>query len=186
VGLTRFRRKSLEPLVRQHLSLQEDEGTALLCSRFRAARRRGYLTQAEFVAACRWKSPRAIKHIRSNTHQRVRAATGAALATRSEPDRLAALLQLKGVSVPTASAVLMLLDPKRYGVIDIRVWQVLHAVGAVNENPKGTHFRVAHWLQFLAILRRLSSRLGVTARAIERTLFDVHRARPEGRLYEWR
>ena len=138
------------------------------------------------MAACRWKSPRPIKHIRANSHHRVRAATRAALATRSETRRLEALLQLDGVSVPTASAVLMLLDPKRYGVIDIRVWQLLHAVGAVTQNRKGTHFRTEQWLQFLSILRDLSSRLGVTAREVELTLFNIHRAGQAGRLYETR
>src|SRR6185436_5539613 len=98
--------------------------------------------------------------------------------------RLEALLQLEGVSVAMASAVLMLLDPKRYGVIDIRVWQFLYATGAVSENEKGVHFSLKNWLQFLAILRRLSTRLHVTARGIERTLFNLHKAHQEHRLYE--
>jgi hypothetical protein len=184
LSLKRFRYTTLEPLVQRHLSVQEDEDTALLCKRLRAARRRGYLTRGEFVEACRWKSARAIHHVRSNTHHRVRAATGAVLATRNEAARIEALLGLKGVSVPMASAVLMFLDPSRYGVIDIRVWQLLHAAGAVSENAKGTHFSVSQWLQFLGILRHLSSRLGVRARDIERTLFNVHKARQEGTLYE--
>ena len=186
MGLRRLRGTALEPLVREHLPAREDERTAELCRDFRVARRRGYLTLGELVAACRWKSPRPIKHIRANTHHRVRAATRTALTTRSEALRLEALLQLVGVSVPTASAILTLLDPKRYGVIDIRVWQLLHAVGAVTENRKGTHFRPEHWLQFLSILRHLSSRLGVTVREVELTLFNVHKAHQHGRLYEAR
>jgi hypothetical protein len=83
-----------------------------------------------------------------------------------------------------ASAILMFLDPKRYGVIDIRAWQLLHAVGAVTGNEKGVSFTLGHWLQFLGILRQLASRLGVTAREVELTLFNVHRARQEGTLYE--
>jgi hypothetical protein len=181
--MKRLRRGGLEPLIREHLSVEEDEATALLCRGLRAAKRRGYLMPAELEAVCRWKSARAIRHIRANSHHRVRAATGAALATRSEQRRLEALLQLKGVSVPMASAVLMLLDPKRYGVIDIRVWQLLYAVGAVSENQRGVHFSLENWLQFLAILRDLSSRFRVTARAIERTLFNVHKAQQKDTLY---
>ena len=97
---------------------------------------------------------------------------------------MAALLQLQGVSVPMASALLTLLDPKRYGVIDIRVWQLLYAVGAVRENPRGVHFTSKNWLHFLVILRHHASRLGVAARDIERTLFAAHRAHQEGTLYE--
>jgi hypothetical protein len=185
LALKRFRRRNLERLVRDHLSAEEETvRTTRLFGRFRLARRRGYLTRGDLVEACRWKSARAIHHIRANNHHRVRAATHAALATRTERVRLAALLGLKGISVPMASAILMLLDPKRYGVIDIRVWQVLHAMGAVSGNRRGTHFTVAQWLRFLAVLRRLSSRLGVTAREIERTLFNVHTNRQVGLLYE--
>ena len=105
------------------------------------------------------------------------------MATRSERRRLEALLRLKGVSVPMASAALTLLYPKRYGVIDIRVWQLLYVVGAVNEKQGGVNFSVENWLEFLAILRHLSSKFGVSARAVERTLFDVHKANQKDRLY---
>jgi hypothetical protein len=184
VGLKRLPQGSLELLVREHLSVEEDEGTLLLSKRLRAAKRRGYLTKGELEAVCRWKSARAIQYVRANTHHRVRAATAAAMATRSERRRLESLRQLEGVSVPMASALLMLLYPRRYGVIDIRVWQLLYAVRAVSGNRKGTGFSLENWLQFLAIIRGLSSRLGVSARTVELTLFDVHKANQRHRLYE--
>lgn len=169
--------KRLESLVQKHLSVEEDGDTVVLSRRLQAARRRGYLTPLELEAVCRWKSARAIRRIRENTYHRVRAATGAALASRNEQRRLEALLQLSGVGIPMASALLTLVEPNKYGVIDIRVWQLLYTLRMVRGNPKGTQFRPSHWNQFLAILRRLASRLGVGARDIERTLFDVHQAR---------
>ena len=169
--------KRLEALVRKHLSVEEDGDTVLLSTRLLVAKRRGYLTPLELESVCRWKSARAIRRVRENTHHRVRAATGAALASRNEQRRLEALLQLRGVGIPMASALLTLVEPKSYGVIDIRVWQLLYTLRMVRENPKGTQFRLDHWDQFLAILRRLASKLGVTARDIERTLFDAHKAR---------
>ena len=179
--------RRLESLVRKHLSVEEDEDTARLSRRLRMAKRRGYLTPRELQDVCRWKSARAIRRIRENGHHRVRAATAAALAARSERRRLEALLGLRGVGIPMASALLMLIDPTRYGVIDIRVWQLLYTLRMVHENRKGTQFRPSHWDQFLTILRYLSRRIGVTARDIERTLFDVHRGRQtrqKKRLYE--
>jgi thermostable 8-oxoguanine DNA glycosylase len=180
----RRRGESLESLVRECLPVEEQERAAELCARLRGARRRGYLTKGEFVAACHWKSPRPINHIRANPHHRVRAATRAALARRSDARRLEALRQLEGVSVPTASAILTLLDPRRYGVIDIRVWRLLHDRGEVAENPNGTNLRPAHWLQFLSILRPIASRLGVTVREVELALFNVHKAEQKGLLYK--
>jgi hypothetical protein len=184
VGLTRLPYRSLERLIAAHLSLEEDQDTALLSKKLRAAKRRGHLTVGELEAVCRWKSARAIRHIRANSRRRVQVATRAALATRSEERRLTALLQLAGVSIPMASALLTLVDPRRYGVIDIRVWQLLHAMGAVSDKPRGVAFSPRHWLQFLAILRRHSSRLRVGARDIERALFDAHRIHQERTLYE--
>ena len=84
------------------------ESTTELIRRLRVARKRGYVTAAELEAVCYWKSPRAIQYIRSNSPARVRATTRSALATRSERRRLEAPRQLKGVSVPMASALLML------------------------------------------------------------------------------
>lgn len=184
VGLKRLPYTDLEPLVRDHLSVDEDEGTKRLTRRLRVARRRGYLTQGELVAVCRWKSARAIRYIEANSPHRVRAATFAALSARNEQARLESLLALQGVSVPMASAVLTLVDPRRYGVIDIRVWQLLHAMGAVTQNRRGQRFSIQNWLQFLTVLRGLSSKLRVAARDVERTLFDAHKAHQERTLYE--
>jgi hypothetical protein len=183
MALSKLPCSRLEPLLRKHLSTEEDESTADLMLALRAAKERGYLTAAELDAVCYWKSPRAIRHIRSNPPARIRSATRSALAARSEQHRLEFLMELKGVSVPMASALLTLVNPKRYGVLDIRVWQLLHATGAVETNPRGVGFNSGNWQQFLAILRYFSRTCRVGARDIERTLFLVHREYQVGRLY---
>ena len=176
-------RRSIGSLVRRNLSPREDETTRALSRTLRRARRRGYLTRSELIAACRWKSPRSIRHVESNTHHRIRAATTAALAASDEASKVDALVRLRGVSIPTASAILTLLSPRRYGVIDIRVWKLLHSSGAVRGNRDGVGFSTKNWLQFLGIIRRLGRNLGRTARTVERTLFELHRARQRGTLY---
>lgn len=183
MALRRIPYGRIEPLIREHLSVEEDEPTARLIRELRTARDRGYLTRAELEAVCHWKSPRAIRHIRANTPREVRAATRAALEARSEQRRLSALTQLQGVSVPMASAFLTLLNPRRYGVIDIRVWQLLHSVGTVTGNPDGVGLTYKNWDQFLVVIRHFSKRLRVKARDIERALFNAHRAYQKGRLY---
>lgn len=184
MGLRTLPYSTLEPLIGKHLSSQEEEATTELIHRLRAAKKRGYVTAAELAAVCYWKSPRAIQYIRSNPPARIRGATRSALATRSEQRRLECLMELNGVSVPMASALLMLLDPKRYGVIDIRVWQLLHKVGAVSKNADGVGFSFKNWYQFLMILRYFSKKFRVSARDIERTLFIAHKEHQSGRLYK--
>lgn len=174
----------LEPLIREHLSTEEEESTTALIRELKAARERRYLAKAELEAICRWKSPRALRHVRANSPEQIRTATEAALRTRSERARIEALTSLRGVSVPMASAVLALLDPRRYGVIDIRVWQLLHEVGTVTKNPGGVGFNFNNWYQFLMIIRYFAKKLAVQARDVERTLFLVHREYQQGRLYD--
>jgi hypothetical protein len=77
----------------------------------------------------------------------------------------------------------MLCDPRRYGVIDIRVWQLLHAVGAVAKKSSGIGLNFNNWYQFLMIIRYFSKKFGVTARNVERTLFLAHKQYQRGRLY---
>ena len=176
---------ALEELVRAYLDTEEDPGTLRLMAELRPARARGYLMAGELEAVCRWKSARAIHLVRSNDARRVRALTGAALRTRSEPARLAALTALRGVSVPMASALLTLLDPRRYGVLDIRVWQVMHELGAVSANPRGVGFGARHWEEFLGAIRGFAAKLGVDARQVELALFRGHRAHQRGLLYQF-
>ena len=175
--------KQLRILLKDHLVLREDPETAKLIRELKQARRRGYLTPAELERICRWKSPRVIRRIKKNSAARVRTATWRALATPSERRRFETLMSLDGVSVAMASAILTLLNPRRYGVIDIRVWQLLHAVGAVSTRSSGLGFTFNHWYQFLMIIRYFAEKLQVSARDVERALFLAHRAHQKGTLY---
>ncbi len=91
---------------------------------------------------------------------------------------------LDGVNVPMASAILTLIDPTRYGVIDIRVWQLLFAIDSVRKNPQGRRFNFDHWHHYLRELRSYAKELRVPARAVERTLFEYHKKVQRGRLYD--
>ncbi len=126
--------KRLQKLIGRHLSTKEDAPTLIVIDELSSAKKRGYLTKPELVKVCRWKSARAIKHIRRNRAETIQNVTRAAFRTRSEGKKIALLTSLHGVSVPMASALLMLTNPSRYGVIDIRVWQLLYEMGTVATN----------------------------------------------------
>lgn len=82
-----------------------------------------------------------------------------------------------------ASAILMLTNPNRYGVIDIRVWQLLYKLGSVNKNPQGSGFDFKQWYRYLMIIRYYAKKHKVRARDIERTLFKIHKKYQKGTLY---
>src|SRR5437870_3607756 len=174
--------RSVDALLSRALAA-EDPATAALMGELACVRRRGWFTRGEFLRMCWWKSPRAFRHYASNPAARVRRVSRAVLAARSERRRLALLTRLRGVSVPTASAILTLIDPRRYGVLDIRAWQLLFGLGAVERTPAGRGVAPRDWLDYLAELRRHARRLGVPTRAVEYTLFQCHRRFQKGRLY---
>lgn len=178
-----LRYPTLEALLRAELVRAEHPPTAALIRDLAGVRARGVFTREEFRRMCRWKSPRARRLWEANSADRVRAVSRAVLATRSEQRRMQLLTSLRGVGVPIASAILTLVDPRRYGVLDIRAWQLLFALHSVAANPRGQGFTVAQWQQYVLALRHHARRLGVTARAIEYTLFECHRKFQQGTLY---
>jgi hypothetical protein len=132
---------------------------------------------------CFWKSPRARPHYESNSSDEVGKVSRAVFATNGEERRVESLTSLKGVGLPMASAILTLTDPQRYGVIDIRVWQVLYECGGVSVNRYGREFTIKHWMRYLEVLRYWAEVKSVRARDVERVLYEQHREKQQGRLY---
>lgn len=176
--------RTLEALLRARPVHPEYPGTAELIARLRHVRRDREFSRAEFIEMCRWKSPRALPQYRRHRDARIRRLSREVLGTRSERRRMELLISLSGVSVPVASAILTLIDPRRYGVLDIRVWQLLYALGAVDRRPGGRGFTVPDWLGYLVTLRRHARLRRVPVRAVELTLFEHHRTVQRGRLYD--
>lgn len=182
--LKRVPYRTLRALLRRELRAEEHPATAALIRRLAHVKAAGRFTRAEFLAMCRWKSPRARRHYERNSTAAVRRASTAALAARDERERIEHLTALPGVSVATASAILTLIDPRRYGVLDIRCWQLLFGIRSVRANPRGRAFTSAQWELYLRRLRQHARAMGVSARAIEYTLFHCHRKLQRGRLYD--
>lgn len=136
-----FPYKTLHILLTKNLDKEVHEGTKKLIKDLRAVRKRGFLTKDELIEICRWKSPRAKWWILSNTPQSVKHFTKKAFMCKDEKEKMATLTVLHGVSVPMASAILMLTNPKRYGVIDVRVWEIIYQLGMVSTNRRATNFQ---------------------------------------------
>ena len=183
MALRKLPYKRLQHLIGKHLSTRENPATTKLTDELSVVRERGYLTKHELVKVCRWKSPRALKQIQRNRAHSIKKITKAAFGTRSEQKRLSLLTTLHGVSVPMASSILTLTNPTHYGVIDIRVWQLLYEMGTVKTNPDGVGFDFKEWHRFLEIIRYFARKYKVRARDIERTLFNVHERYQKGALY---
>ncbi len=175
--------ESLTNLLDRESIAEEDINTAKIIKRLRHVSEDRELSRGEFLDICYWKSPRGIRRCERNSATVVETTTQKVFATKSEKRRLELLTSLEGVSIPTASAILTLTDPDNYGVIDIRVWQLLHALKSVQNNPRGQGFTFEHWYRYLKILRHHGERLDRPVRRIELTLFKFHKQHQEGLLY---
>ena len=176
--------KKLKDLLDCELVNDEDPETAQLIRDLRVVRKRGCLTKEELLRICKWKSARSLPLCRKNTPDRVAQVSARAFAAPLERDRFRLLTSLYGVGPPMASAILTLTDPARYGVIDIRVWQTLYKLKSVYKKPKGVGFTFKDWYKFLKIFRYHAEDLGVSVRAVERTVFHYHQKIQQGRLYD--
>src|SRR5260370_16370001 len=133
--LKRVPYRSLRALLRRELVTREDPGTAALIRRLAHVKAAGRFTRGEFLAMCRWKSPRSRLHYERSGPATIRRVSAAALAARDERARIAHLVELPGVSVATASAILTLIDPARYGVLAIRCWQLPFTIPPPPRHP---------------------------------------------------
>jgi hypothetical protein len=159
--------------------------TAPLIASLSHVREVGYFTRSEFLSMCKWKEQRERRrqHWISNTEDEVQMLSARALGASDEARRILHLCRLRGVGIPVASAFLTLVDPEHYGVIDIRVWQLLAFYQEVDYDPEGRALQVLHWLDYLDKIRMWAGEINVSVRAIERTLFQHHRDIQTEQLY---
>ena len=144
---------------------------------------RGYMNKSEFVEICLWKSPRPKKYYLDNSEESIINISKKALLTNSEETKISLLTSLNGVSIAVASSILTMIYPEKYGVIDIRAWQILHLYGEVKEKPQGKGFDSQDWLNYLIILRKYAIDFNIKVRDIEVILFFSHKKVQTGRLY---
>jgi hypothetical protein len=140
-----------------------------------AVRTRGHYTRAEFIEVCAWKTPRSRPRVAGNPSRAVVAATRRALATDDEAARIAALLELDGVGVPTASTLLYAAFPADYPILDVRA---LESLGVKSRSV----YPVSFWLAYLEACRALARRAGVSLRTLDKALWQFSKERDRARL----
>ena len=140
------------------------------------AKKRGYLTKKEFLAICLWKTSRPKKRYLENKELQIIKITTSAFSENNEESKIKKLCELRGVAIPVASAILTVVDPKVYGIIDIRCMQEL--------GMKHSYPSIKDWIEYIGILRQLKKQFNLGAvRDIEMALFVKHRFEQKGNLY---
>ena len=142
--------------------------------------RNGDYTLANLEAIVRWKSERAVQYLIGNSNEKIRGVLAVAASPESSTEAaVKALLELHGVDLPVASAILAAIFPERYTVLDYRA---LEALGHARHD-------VRFYEEYLDYCKRLAESNIVNAqgdlpaptplRTLDRALWEWSRSRGE-------
>ena len=148
-----------------------------------AAIRNGEYSLANLEEIVRWKSERVVHYLIGNSEAKIKRVLAVAAAPDSSARKaVEALMELRGIDLAIASAILAAIDPDRYNVLDFRT---LEALGHARHD-------VEFYAEYVAFCRRLAERglvrpqsdlPGATPlHALERALWEWSRSRAEHRV----
>jgi hypothetical protein len=168
----------IESLRRQQIDYDETEQLKAKLAQLRTERQPLYLTAAEFEEILHWKLGQQIGRQRdiraANTDEIIAAIMGLAL-TITHPDqeyelelRMGILCSLRGVGVPVASAVLSLIFPEQYAVIDFRVWRHIF------DDARRT-FSIPDYREYMREIRRLADELSWPVQEVDHAIWEYDR-----------
>lgn len=137
------------------------------------ASKKGYLTLEEFYKICMWKSARQKqKYISQKNRNEVEAITRSAFVEQDEREKMKKLCELNGVGIPTASAILAVVFPEKYAVIDIRCLEMLREKFGYKISKQTS---LKSWIEYLNIMRNTAKENAITPRKLDMALFAMHR-----------
>jgi hypothetical protein len=149
-----------------------DDGEAMTAGA--RAREGGHFTRDDFLTVCAWKTGRSKSKVEANDDTTVHQATARALAEHDERDRMEALLELNGVGIPTASALLCCAHPDEYPILDV------NALKALGYESRRTTYTVTFWLRYLEACRRFAAACQVDLRTLDKALWQYTHEQEQG------
>jgi hypothetical protein len=139
----------LQELAEQYWQKAGEKEHELETAAFEAgeAIRNGDYSLANLEAIVRWKSERLVHYLIGNSNEKIRRVLAVAASPESSTESaVKALLELHGVDITVASAILAAIYPERYTVLDFR------ALEALGHAPHDVHF----YEEYLAFCKRLA------------------------------
>ncbi|MBI2140295.1 hypothetical protein HYU14_05195 [Candidatus Woesearchaeota archaeon] len=136
------------------------------------ARKRGYLKYDEFIKICMWKTPRPKRLYQRNGPKKVEMQTKLAFSNPNEVGKIRCLTELWGVYIPVASAILTVVFPEKYGIIDTKSINSLKELGICTDIGKNSR---KDWLKYLNVIRKIAKRNELNVRIVDQFLFAFDR-----------
>jgi hypothetical protein len=134
-------------------------------SDFAHARKQGFLSKELFVRVARWKSVRQTPNYESNSAEMIREQSAVAFQANDDGSALGALMQLRGVALRTASAILHWMRPDRFPILDVRV------VSSLGLREPASYENVNFYVRIAAQVRELARECNLDLRTVDRALW---------------
>jgi hypothetical protein len=133
----------------------------------------GAMEPFDFFAIVAWKSNRAKTKIRRGLDDAGKTVQGlmSEVARAETPrDQVEVLLQVWGIGLAMASAILTVCDPKKFTVLDYRAWDVLEGA-SLQGLPEHYPVTPDEYLNYCRVCRQLAERVGMSLRNLDRALW---------------
>jgi len=168
----------IAPLRAASIDYEETEQLKAKLAQVRRERQPLYLTATEFEEILQWKLGQQIGRQRdiraANTEDIIRAVTGLALTiTHADKEyelelRMNIFCSLRGVGVSVASAVLALVFPGEYAIIDFRGWRQIFG-------EEQSIFSIPDYKKYVREIRRLADELGWPVQEVDHAIWEYDR-----------
>jgi hypothetical protein len=136
--------------------------------------RRGRYARKYLLEIFEWKTGgRGRSRLANNSDQEIADALKLAIVAKTDRAAVAVLTGLNGIAVPVASAVLTVIDPTRFTIIDFRALEALN----VNE----ANLTIDFYLDYLEECRRVAQKHNVSLRTLDRAMWQWSKEESEKR-----
>jgi len=137
---------------------------------------RGFYEIGEFHDVCDWKTTRTRSLVRSNSREDVEEISRIAFSS-SEHLKVPILSILRGVNMPTASALLTVWRPDLYTIIDVRVLSALRFLSHPEIDGANFDGIAKSYSAYVSLMRAISSSLGTDLRSLDKAMWTYDKTR---------
>jgi thermostable 8-oxoguanine DNA glycosylase len=133
----------------------------------------GTLEPFDFFAIVAWKSNRAKTKIRKgldDAGKTVQGLMSEVAQAETSRDKVEVLLQVWGIGLAMASAILTVCDPEAFTVLDYRAWETLRGA-SLQGLPEHYPATSDEYLDYCRVCRQLAERVGMSLRNLDRALW---------------
>lgn len=142
---------------------------------------KSFLTKAELYQLAHLNSTRSSYHVKKNDNNRVEKVTKVAYNLKDDFCCLVLYSSLKGIGIPTASAILTSLNSEKHCVIDTRVWATLYNLSYFTKEKES--FKADDYLKIIKIVRKMAAETKYSSAEIGYALFAYDVINRQGNLH---